>query len=365
MTKNTNCAMPWMHAAVDMNGDIMPCCRFKPDGYKMPNIKDGLTSAINGDVFKDIRERLASGERISNCFKCWEAEDNIGKSMRTDYSNKYKDYIGVEKPVLKYLEIGFSTHCNLACRMCSEDYSSTWYKINNPSESIPIGFDLSHESFDADLSNLFEIKVVGGEPMMTREHDDFVDRVVEQHANIGDIRMTYHTNGSILPSKKVVSFWRKLGELRIYFSIDGVGKVNEYQRPGHKWQTIVDNIEWYKKLDDEINLLLGVHTTVTALNVMHLADVYKFYEDTFSEYNYRFTLDTAEGPDHLCIQNMPEDLKHKAIDYIERNIPNESHKTRIIKKLKMPAKTIYSVDDIKYKEIKLDNHFKQSIDDVL
>jgi radical SAM protein with 4Fe4S-binding SPASM domain len=357
------CALLWTHAAVDMDGVIAPCCRFKPKEYNLPKIQEGFTAGWNGAVYDDIRRRMLSGEQLTNCFKCWEQEENTGSSMRTEYNNKYSEYIN-NPPQLKYLEIGFSTHCNLACRMCSEDYSSTWYKINNPGKRVDLGFNLSQEYFDQDLSQLDEIKIVGGEPMMAREHDEFVDKLIETHYNLSNLRITYHTNGTILPSKKVIDFWQKLGDIRLYFSIDGVGKINEYQRPGHNWQTIVNNIEYYKSLRNKLNLTLGTHTTVTALNIFHIADIYEWWQTTFKD-NDRMTIDTAEGPEHLVISNMSDELKEKAKEYIEYRIFNVEHKNRLLKKIKQTSNKKFTIKDISHKEQKLDLYFKQNIRDIL
>ena len=354
ISKHKNaCALLWTHAAIDMNGEVLPCCRFRRMDYTAPNIQDGLANAVNGEMFSDIRKRMLAGERLENCFKCWEQEKNTGISMRTDYSKKYADYIE-NKPKSKYLEIGFSTHCNLACRMCGPEYSSKWSNIKDPKQSVKMGFDLNTDWFDMDLSELDEIKVIGGEPMMATQHDDFVEKLIQQHYNLDKLRISYHTNATVLPKKRIVEFWQQLGEVRVYFSLDGVGKVNEYQRPGHDWETILKNIEEYKTYSG--NIILGTHTTVTALNIMHINDFLLWREKILG--TDRLTLDTAEQPYHLCISNMSEEMKQRAITACEQ-IKNEEIKNRLIKKINQPAEQVYTKLDIQQQEKELDTYFKQ------
>lgn len=361
-SNNTACSLLWSAAAVDMNGEVLPCCRFQRHDYAAPIVNDGMDAVLHGDMFTDVRRRLLAGEKINNCNKCWEQEASTGRSMRTDFNEKYGSHIEKE-PKLRYLEIGFSTHCNLACRMCDEEYSSKWSTIKNNGKRVEIGFDMDIDGFDVPLGDLEEIKVIGGEPMMARQHDQFVDKLLSSHTNLSNVIITYHTNGTILPSERVLAFWKQLKKVQLFFSIDGVGAINEFQRPGHSWQTILDNIEYYKKLDG-INIRMGTHTTITSLNVNHLAEFYSWWETVFQPGD-RQTIDTAEGPAHLCIQNMSDDAKESTIKYIGNEINNITHKKQIINKLNSTSKDVYTRENIIEKEQLIDNYFKQNTKDMI
>ena len=356
----STCSLLWSAAAVDMNGDVLPCCRFRRGSYSVPNIKDGLASAVNSEMFEDMRQRMMSGERPDNCFKCWEQEDSTGESMRTQFNKRYERYVGSE-PVMRYLETGFSTHCNLACRMCDEEYSSKWATIKG--QRADIGFETHIDNFDVDFSNLTEIKVIGGEPMMARQHDEFVQKLLDNYKDLSKLVITYHTNGTVLPSATTLELWKQVKKVQLIFSIDGVGRTNEIQRPGHKWETIEDNLRVYRSLHD-VNLVMGTHTTVTALNLFGLHEFYTWWDTQFESWN-RCTIDTAEYPEHLNIQNMPEHRKKRATEYLTTHINNTEHRNRLIKKLQQPNQFENTEENIVQQEQLADKYFKQDIQDIL
>ena len=63
------------------------------------------------------------------CVKCWHAEDSGIESFRQRFRD-YDKFIGQE-PKIRYIETALSTHCNLSCRMCNDNFSSKWKLIKN------------------------------------------------------------------------------------------------------------------------------------------------------------------------------------------------------------------------------------------
>jgi len=357
------CVLPWMSAAIDVRDDILPCCRFRTQDYTPPKASDGLNQALNSEMFNNIRNRMMAGEKLSNCFKCHDEELASGHSMRTEFNEDFNiDATGNIK--LRYLEVGFSTHCNLACRMCSDEYSSKWASILNKGTKIELGFDMDMKSFNVPLENLSVIKIIGGEPLLAKQHDQFIEKLLDTHNNLQNLKIIYHTNGTILPSRKVLDFWKKCKQIAVYFSIDGVGKMNEYQRPGHKWETIVNNVEYYKSIKD-CNLKFGIQTTITSLNIMKLHHIYDWLSSTFNS-GTRMSIDTAVFPKTLAIRNLPDDEKSKAIEYIQNNIEHKSHKKKILKFLNLEAEQQnQKLAKVQRDEQKiLDQHFNQDFKDI-
>lgn len=364
------CSLLWGHVAVQMNGKIAPCCRFKRMDYLLPDIKDGINNALNGEVFADIRNRMMAGEELPNCSKCWDREHASGQSMRLEVNEMFSGFdVKDEEPFeLFFLETGFSTHCNLACRMCSEDYSSTWSRINNPDDKVSLGFDTDISNFDMDLSKLREMKFVGGEPMMARQHAEFVDELLSAGTNLSKLRVTYHTNGTVKPSQQIVDFWKKLGQVRIVISMDGVGRVNEIIRPGHKWEDFEEVLDFYLALSDtkQVNMALRFHTVVTPMNVFKIEDNYKYALKKIG--GMRISLDMCENPPELCIRHMPQPLKDKAKRYISESkyIP-DNRKKMLLGELNIDSDKLYTTEDIatQPEQEAVDAYFKQNIRDLL
>jgi MoaA/NifB/PqqE/SkfB family radical SAM enzyme len=359
------CILPWVHAAIDFDGKVIPCCRWDPAYDKgFEKVQDvGFKTAWRNDAFNNIRERMLNNEKLSGCWKCWQDEDSSKdvalNSMRLFANRKYYNS-SIEEPVLKYLELGFGTHCNLACRMCSDEYSSKWAVIKNPEKKFTDGFDFNSDNIDIDLSNLEEIKFVGGEPMMARDHDKFLQRILDTHPNLKKLKLRYHTNGTVLPSDNVIKFWEKVGKVYLSLSIDGVGKINETQRPGHTWNTIEKNYEFYKSLN---NVTIDIHTVVTILNVFHLRELNDW---VLSKDINNWVMMPAYNPKYLSIKNMNEETKTKALSYIE-SVPltKEYIKDRLKHFLMMEADKQYTEEDLRQRFSLIDEYFNQDAYSIL
>jgi radical SAM protein with 4Fe4S-binding SPASM domain len=356
VTENNICNLLWCHATVDPGGTMRPCCRFRELDYKLPSISEGFKEAWTGEVFDDIRARMLAGERLPNCSKCWRQEESTGMSLRTIYNKQYPK--ALSKLKLRYIEIGFSTHCNLACRICNTDHSSKWATILNPKQSVKLGYDMDLDWFNVDLSHLREIKIVGGEPMMARQHDEFLALLLKKNKSIDKVKLVYYTNGTVLPSAKVIEYWKSIGEVVLYISIDGVGETNTYQRPGSNWQTLHDNVDYYECLGLP-NLNIYSHSVITVLNIW---DFHNFY-DWHSRFiwNEYIKIDITDYPEHLALRNMPPDIKERALTYVEEKIKpiNAEHAKYMTDKINQEPEIKITLEEIKQKEKLLDDYFNQ------
>lgn len=346
------CSAPWMHFAISSHPDgfiTMPCCRFRLgsdsrfNSYKFQN----PLQAIGSQGYLDsVRQKMLKGEKLHECGKCWREERDKGWSMRQTML-KRMNHDEVESAdrnfQLRYLEVFFSNLCNLSCRMCSIVDSSQWANLYNnaflpagiqdntvvPEEFIdqtgkaktqPITFDTKLLE-GIDLSNLIEVKILGGEPMMTPDHVDFLDRLMDQSNDPSKIKLVYHTNGTKRPPQKVIDYWMQMDEIELVFSIDGYGDVNEYQRIGSKWQTIIENIIWYKSLP--VNFHMRVHCVLSILNIWQIDRLCEWIkqqfgkEDIFDPIAKMLTLDFVQRPNYLDVTIMPDQLKNDCIKIIQ------------------------------------------------
>lgn len=364
--KDSFCSLPWNHLVIDTWGTVIPCCRFKTnveqENYPFDKTTVGLNDAWNNAAFQRLRQEFIDGKQPEPCVKCWLQEKNSSKSMRTAYNNIFRDRTDVNNKKLRFMEIGFSTHCNLACRMCSPDYSSKWATIKHPNSSVRLGYDLDVDKFDVDVSELEEIKIVGGEPMMAKQHDQFLQKLFAEHLDLSKVKITYYTNTTVLPSKTVLELWKHIGEIELNFSIDGVGKINEYQRPGHKWETIESNVEFYKNLAIEYgNITLGVHCAITTLTIGNIHEVIEWYQSTINSKLKNFSYDFVDYPQHLNIVNLNDRWKENLIKYIQSSVQVEKVKDSLIRYIEMDQliEQPITVSAVRLKERNLDEYFNQ------
>jgi len=374
----TVCSALWSHARMSVDGSVFPCCRWEEadngKNSKAPKISDGIQSAIDSDYFNSIRERMLAGEQLSECRQCIEEEKHDIPSMREQLNDKYSQYIG-KKPKLRYIELAFSTHCNLACRMCNEDYSSKWKLINNPKLTADTSIDaFDLENYDVDLSELDMIKAVGGEPFLSKNHYDYLNKLIDQSNNPKDITLIYHTNGTIFPNKNIIDYWKKLKKVQIIVSVDAYGELNTYLRPGSSWKKITETIDKFKNIED-VNLQLGSHAVITSLNVLQLPQLIEWSIETFGRTGGG-NFDILDYPEHLSIVNLATEEKGKIRTSINRMRDMKLMESRdaeyiptlldmIEEELNKNPDNTYTFEDIAKKEQKLDKYFKQDIWDII
>ena len=345
-----------MHFAVSTHPDgfiTMPCCRFRlgsDSNYNKEKFQTPVKATSKQGYFEDIRKKMLAGEKLPECSKCWREEAHRGYSMRTLMFDRMKieDIKSQDNFQLKYLEIFFSNLCNLSCRMCDITQSSQWANLYNgafvpngmrdeavddeyidesgKARTTPVNFDLALLD-KIDLSNLIEVKILGGEPMITPDHLVFLRRLMQDSNDPRRIKLVYHTNATKRPPKAVVDFWKQMKKIEVVLSIDGYNEVNEYQRIGHKWNVIEENVKWYQSL--EANVELRIHTTLTNLNIWRVDDLVAWSGKIMP--SHKVTFDFANRPSYLDASMMPDDAKQQCKEILESStVLNESHKRFIL-----------------------------------
>jgi len=379
-----------MHFAVSTHPDgfiTMPCCRFRMGSdsrYKKEKFQTPLEAISKQGYFEDIRKKMLAGEKLSECSKCWREEEHRGYSYRTLMFNRLNiEKIKPDEPfVLKYLEIFFSNLCNLSCRMCDITQSSQWANLyngaflpngmkdnavddeyldeNGKAKTAPVNFDLALLD-KIDLSNLIEVKILGGEPMITPVHLVFLRRLMKDSKNPSDIKLVYHTNATKKPPQVVVDFWKKIKKVEIVCSIDGYGEVNEYQRIGHKWKAIEDTVQWYRSLDADVEL--RIHTTLSSVNIWRLQDLVKWTNKIVPP--HKVTFDFVQNPPYLDISMMPDNAKNKCKEILQHStILSRAHKQFILAYLDTKSYNVIHWKEFWNKMEAIDKYTNQSLSSV-
>lgn len=382
---STACSLLWTHVALDMDGSVMPCCRFVVDPTDrvdprkekstwiktgVPYMHQGLHSAFTGKEFSHMRETMLAGGKLSGCKKCWDTEASGVESARQNWNKKYSHFIGTQ-PKLRFLEIGFSTHCNLACRMCSPEYSSKWHSIVHPGKTVDVGFtDYIKKLNTADLSEVEYVKFVGGEPMMDKNHDKFILSLEDFGIDLSQLTLRYHTNGTIRASQSILQTWKKVKKVVLNISVDGVGEVNEYQRPGHKWQQLDDTVDFYLQLaQNELpNLDVETHCVITRFNLFHLHELTHWHSTKkFTDISF----DATNYPVYISIRQLNEQDKQRAEKYLTDLFSQNPHYQgsweQILNKLKQPIIQEHYAGTTEMLEVfkPLDEYFNQTTEEKL
>ena len=321
----TFCILPWIHLCTTMQGSHRPCCSW--DSNKEPYIPvetkiDG--NILNSDFYKGMRRKMLDGVAIAACSQCY-IKDNAGSvSMRMSALRGYEDDIKFCTDdnfyKLKFIELVLDNTCNLQCRMCTSEFSSALsrvesainYRQDSPKYNNAM-LDINSLS-DDDFQNIREIKLIGGEPLYSKKHRYVLETLINKGVS-KNIILNYSTNGSIYHAY-LEEMWPKFKRVNISISLDGVGKINEYQRVLSDFAEIENNVG---KMSDIHNVAIQYHTAVTLLNIAGLPNLYKYVSERISDpIHWHYGVDIS-GP--TGVGALPNELKAWVLGYLKNNVP--------------------------------------------
>ncbi|WP_343044620.1 twitch domain-containing radical SAM protein [Allomesorhizobium camelthorni] len=146
-SSNGFCIRPWQQLGILPSGKARFCCLasrlIRDEAGPVSIHSHSLDDIWNGDSIKAVRRMMMAGERAPECTGCYKAEERTGHSSRLQIN---KDFVGGFLNPTRDAPAEFARHvtgsdgscsalpvdldlemnntCNLACRMCSPDYSS-------------------------------------------------------------------------------------------------------------------------------------------------------------------------------------------------------------------------------------------------
>ena len=319
----------------DMSGMVMPC---NLTSWYLKDLKDGRHYNVLTDDIKDIwmsehRKKLIedhdNGVRNPTCNSCWNAEDAGVESTRQQFNRKLKDVEVLEsQPRVMIVKPG--NLCNNACRSCNAHTSSMWYKTDYALDDQGKTFKEYLKFFDRHktaynnnevLEQRFaewEDKIIawemyGGEPMIVPLFFKLLDQAIASNT-IKEKTFHVHTNGMVFKEGLVEKF-SQFKNTRIGFSIDAIGKKNDYIRYGSKWENISINLKKYMtdcaKYD---NVLIAVRVTYTPWNIYYYDEVF----DYFKKLGIEAVGSWCDDQPWNDIRYLPTNVKDAVIDKLAR-----------------------------------------------
>ena len=238
---------------------IAPCCNFKGN-IPLDDYHNHIQQYI---------KQLDQGIKIPECRLCWETEDNGFVSVRQSGNQDIETFQGQGTT---YLDIRLDNECNLACNMCSSDFSTLWGKLKGhslltlPSSSV--------EKISSITKDLKRVSIQGGEPFYGNKYINFIDDL----PNKSQISIDIFSN-IITANMSVIEQWtHEFKKVSINASVDGYKDSYNYIR----WPTTWD--KWSKKavqLHDIPNVTVNYFYCIQADNVLSIIDFVK-WRNTFT-----------------------------------------------------------------------------------
>jgi MoaA/NifB/PqqE/SkfB family radical SAM enzyme len=345
----TFCVLPFNHLHITPNGTVKICC------YAGQNIsKKGSSLSIynvtyeeiwNSQYMADVRRSIAKGLRVKACERCYHEEKVFGTSRRV-YMNEYWASQGSPSPQeicntakqlnwkVKarpiFLQLNMGNLCNLACRMCSSEYSSRISRDPVHSKWVPAPYisDSEITRFDkvggwwsqkelmlgeilCEPREVRRIIFQGGEPLIIKEFGKILDYLIEEGA--GDNVIIELTTNTTKVSGNLIDKLRRFKRVDLGYSIDGIGEVLEYIRYPAKWDKIQANLKKFSSMEN-INHSFAV--AVQAYNLMTITDLYRYCDEN----NILVCAHFLVGPAYLHVLVLPISARKIALERLKSYI---------------------------------------------
>lgn len=261
------------------------------------------------------------------CQACIDQESAGIKSYRQGVNEKYGfDHLHKSPLVVDFTP---NRNCNLACKICNEDSSSSWAKLKGI--KIDSAHSMSTLKFaelikDIDFSQVREINFSGGEPLLNDNIIKYLS-LLDQQINFSTCDLRFSTNGTIELSSKLIDFFQKFSLVLARFSLDDIEDGHNYQRWPSQWQ------QWEENWKDFLNraphnTMISINRTIGMLNINRLS----LLENWLKQYPVTRFGDPIELHDHLAFGDYGlEFISQRLKDHIRQKYGDNSPVWQLIK----------------------------------
>jgi len=345
-TKNYNnnvfCIAPWIHMHVEPSGDIQLCCasNYKHEHRKsLGNLNTNNPEEIwNNSTYKNVRKSMLDNQKLNDfCSPCYDRENgNINQTERQRLNKEFSVYIPdvkntlfdgtYEKLELRYLDIRFNNLCNLKCRTCGPDWSTSWAEELGVEKTLL--YNNNWEKLIPYLDKVKKIYFAGGEPLMTLEHYDFLQEIIKNNANEIELLYTSNFTRLSLKNRHVFDYWPHFKKVNAIASLDNYGIYAEYIRSNCNYDEVIKNYLTVKNENkNNKNIFCAITSVFSLYNATRLGDfiIHLFEENIINDMN-QIVFNILVNPDYQMAIIMPDNalkksLKNisKGIDYLEKN----------------------------------------------
>lgn len=358
----TFCLAKWYRTSVRFDHGVSYSCHHcKVEKINLEKLAGDPSAVTNTDAVMAHRQEMLDGARPKECEYCWQAEDKGEISDRIIKTHdiytrlKEREPDLIEKTVAstsaspRILEICFDNTCNFKCSYCSPVCSSKFAeelvqfgpyptkttrtqpgdqrKILNREENP---YAEAFWKWWPELRNeLLEIRITGGEPMLSKRLYDLFDTIMEDdNPNLG---ITLNTNFCPTPDlfdKFMIYIHRmaaKAHKIRVFVSMESVGARAEYSRFGMDYKMFIANIERFMaETTNDFFFML----TNNALSITGLKAMLEYYVDLKRRYPNRVFLTShlVRHPAYLDIRILPKELLRPFYDDLKQfMVDNDRH----------------------------------------
>lgn len=320
------CMIPWTSIMIAPSSKVMPCC--ESTEVLGDCSQDSLEKIWNSDTTKQLRKDMLSGKKIKSCNSCYIKESFGSDTLRKSINRRFVNQVDkieatgsdgfLEDYSLNYLDARFNNLCNLSCRSCNLESSSSWYqpalaigKIDKSVKVLQVAGKHTHDIFDQlmqHINSLERVYFAGGEPMMIEQFYQLVEEL--DHHGRHDVELIYNINmtKSSLSGKSIFDIWKNFKKISIGASLDGEYQRGEYLRSGQHWPDVVAFRQEMLIKRPDIDFYISATTSI--INALHLPEFHRSWVDQGLIKPEDFSIQMLFQPAYLRVDCAPAYLKN-------------------------------------------------------
>jgi hypothetical protein len=269
----------------------------------------GIMEWFNSQPVKNFRQNILGNNALTACARCTR-DEQYGNDSRRFKSNQKSaiftktafDHSWQQSPGRVHFEhsvnhagaatsypidlhIDLGNYCNLACKMCDAQASSTI-----ASQEVKWGIETSRPFLGQDwtrdqkvwdnfkqqlleIPGLNQIHFMGGETLLTPRFEDLVDFMTE-HKRF-DQCFSFVSNGTVYKPELMAKL-SKFKRVGIEISIESLDLQNTYIRQGTDTAKVLKNIELYKSWCNESSITITIRTALSLLSIGKYTDLLRY-----------------------------------------------------------------------------------------
>ena len=304
--KNIFCNAPWYELQIYWDGSLGFCCqedhKLYPDNLSRHYNVSQMTIAewFDSEPMRAARLGMLGSKPNSICRRCYHEQEHNGTSRRhksnqksviftkTAFNESYLQSPGYTKfessranqgeydgmPIDLHIDLG--NYCNLACKMCRPQASSVIaaqeVKWGNKDALQYVGTNWTRDEAVwsrvlnelASITNLNNIHFMGGETLITKRFEDFVDYMIARGRT--DLHFSFVTNGTTF-NEALLDKLTQFKRVGIEVSIETTTEHNAYQRQGTDTEQVLENLGRYLEYCNGDNITLTARPAISALTI--------------------------------------------------------------------------------------------------
>ncbi len=302
--KNIFCNVPWYDLHIYWDGSFGVCCAEDHKAYSESNKKYNITEMsisdwFNSEPIKQFRTNILRDTPLSACRMCYLEEAHGGHSRRLKgnqksviFSRAFEESFkqspghhqfehsevtqGFSKTMPIDLHINLGNFCNLACKMCSRDASTTIasqevsWGLAESRKYLGVDWTRNADVWHSfkqqllDIPGLNNIHFMGGETLLTDRIDDLVDTMIANQRF--DLSFSFVTNGTVFKSDLMdkLKLFKRVG---IEVSIETVTEHNAYQRQGTDTGLVLANLKRYQDYCNGSSITVTLRPALSLLTI--------------------------------------------------------------------------------------------------